>query len=72
MSGNIVKEHLVSFLRKRLAEHEMFISDESLEYTAERYARKIMMNPRLSVAELIDNDIEELEGILKYMKMRDR
>ena len=65
MERNAVKNHLVELIRKRLAEHDLFISDETLEYTAERYAWQIMDNPTLSVSKLLDRDISKLQGILK-------
>ncbi|MBO4393605.1 MAG: hypothetical protein J5800_04605 [Spirochaetales bacterium] len=65
MEGNAVKKHLIELIRQRLAEHDLFISDETLEYTAERYAWLIMDNPTLSVSKLLDQDILKLQGILK-------
>ena len=65
MERNAVKNHLVELIRQRLAEHDLFISDETLEYTAERYAWLIMDNPTLSVSKLLDRDISKLQGILK-------
>ena len=65
MERNAVKNHLVELIRQRLAEHDLFISDETLEYTAERYAWQIMDNPTLSVSKLLDRDISKLQGILK-------
>ena len=65
MERNAVKNHLVELIRLRLAEHDLFISDETLEFTAERYAWQIMDNPTLSVSKLLDHDIAKLQGILK-------
>ena len=65
MEGNAVKKHLIELIRQRLAEHDLFISNETLEYTAERYAWLIMDNPTLSVSKLLDHDISKLQGILK-------
>ena len=48
------RECLVSFLRERLAENGMMITEESLEFTAERYAAMIMSNPRIDLSILID------------------
>lgn len=67
---NLVKTNLIEFIRQRLSEHGMAISQESLEYTAERYAGKIMENPKLSASKLIDDDIAELERILKVINLR--
>ena len=65
MEGNAVRKHLIGLIRQRLAENGLSISDESLEYTAERYAWMIMDRPSLSVSKLLDRDIARLRGILK-------
>ena len=62
-----VREHLISYLRDRLEAHGMMISEESLAFTAERYASKIMMNPRLNAYKLIEDDIARLTEILKQV-----
>ena len=64
MEGNAVKNHLIEYIRQRLAEHDLFISEESLEFTAERYAWLIMDDPTLSVSKLLDEDISRLKGVL--------
>ena len=58
------REHLISFLRGRLAENGMMITEESLEFTAERYAAKIMSNPELDASILIDEDIRKVKELL--------
>ena len=58
------KEHLVSFLRGRLAENGMMITEESLKFTAERYAAMIMSNPNLDASMLIDMDISNVKELL--------
>ena len=70
MEGNAVKNNLVAFIRHRLAEHGMFISDNSLEYTAERYAHMIAADPDLCVSKLLDEDIVRLIQILHEIKKR--
>ena len=65
MEGNAVKNHLIKLIRQRLAEHDLFVSDENLEFTAERYAWLIMDDPKLSVSKLLDYDIAKLKGILR-------
>ena len=65
MEGNAVKNHLIEYIRQRLAEHDLFVSDENLEFTAERYAWLIMDDPKLSVSKLLDYDIAKLKGILR-------
>lgn len=65
MEGNAVKNHLIEYIRQRLAEHDLFVSDENLEFTAERYAWLIMDDPKLSVAKQLDYDIARLKGILR-------
>ena len=72
MEENAVKNNLIDYIRQRLAEHEMFISGESLEYTAERYAKKIMDNPGLTISKLVDDDITELERILEEIHSWER
>ena len=64
MEGNVVKNHLVSTIRQRLAEQDLFISEESLEFTAERYAWMVMDDPELSISELLDHDIVIIKKIL--------
>ena len=58
-------EHLISFLRGRLAENGMMITEESLEFTAERYASMIMSNPDLDESILIDRDISKVKELLE-------
>ena len=58
------RDHMVSFLRDRLAENGMMITEESLEFTAERYAAKIMSNPELDASILIDEDIRKVKELL--------
>ena len=58
------REHLISFLRGRLAENGMMITEESLEFTAERYAAMIMSNPEMDASILIDKDIAEVKELL--------
>lgn len=70
MEERAVKNNMIDFIRQRLAEHEMFISGESLEYTAERYALSILENPRLTVSKLLDEDIENLERLLNEIHSR--
>lgn len=70
MEGNAVKKDLVAFIRQRLAEHGMFISDDSLEYTAERYAHMIAADPNLCVSKLLDEDIVRLIQILHEIRKR--
>ncbi len=65
MKENAVKNHLIEYIRQKLAEHDLFVSDENLEFTAERYAWLIMDDPKLSVARLLDYDIARLKGILR-------
>lgn len=72
MEGNAVKNHLMELIRQRLAEHDLFISDETLEFTAERYAWLIMDDPKLSVSKLLDFDIARLKGILKEADSRSK
>lgn len=59
-----VREHLVSYLRDRLAENGMMITEESLEFTAERYAATIISNPELNASDLIDEDITKVKELL--------
>jgi len=59
------REHLISFLRGRLAENGMMITEESLEFTAERYAAAIMSNPSLNESILIDRDISKVKELLE-------
>ena len=66
-SKHPVKEHLISYLRDRLKEHGMMISEESLAFTAERYALKIMKNPRLNAYKLIEDDVAKLTEILRQV-----
>ena len=61
---NPVREHLISFLRNRLAENGMMITEESLEFTAERYAATIISNPELNASDLIDEDITKVKELL--------
>lgn len=68
---NGVKTNLIQFVRQRLSEHGMAITEESLEFTAERYAKKIMDNPELTVSMLVDDDIAELERILEEVHSRE-
>ena len=65
MNGSVVKDHLISFIRQRLSEHDMLLTDDTLEYTAERYAWLALENPKLSVSELLDYDIAKLKRILQ-------
>ena len=58
------REHMVSFLRGRLAENGMMITEESLKFTAERYAATIMSNPDLDESILIDRDISKVKELL--------
>ena len=59
-----VREHLVSYLRDRLSENGMMITQESLEFTAERYAAMIISNPELDARKLIEEDIGNVKIIL--------
>lgn len=59
-----VREHLISYLRDRLAENGMMITEESLEFTAERYAATIISNPELNASDLIDEDITKVKELL--------
>ena len=59
-----VREHLVSYLRDRLSENGMMITEESLEFTAERYAAMIISNPELDAGKLIEEDIDNVNAIL--------
>lgn len=59
-----VREHLISYLRDRLAENGMMITEESLEFTAERYAATIISNPELNASDLIDEDITKIKELL--------
>lgn len=70
MKENAVKSNLIDFIRQRLAEHKMLISEESLEFTAERYALRIIENPELTVSKLLDEDIHELERLLDEIHSR--
>lgn len=58
------REHLISCLRNRLAENRMMITEESLEFTAKRYAAMIMSNPELDARKLIEEDIDNVKAIL--------
>ena len=62
-----VREQLISYLRDRLAENGMMITEESLEFTAERYAAMIISNPKLDAAMLIDADIAKVRGLLNLI-----
>lgn len=64
------REHLISFLRGRLAENGMMITEESLEFTAERYAATIISNPELDVSILIDKDIAEVKKLLERINTK--
>ena len=66
-----VREHLISFLRNRLAENGMMITEESLEYTAERYAAMIISNPELDAGKLIEEDIGNVKAILAKVNSSD-
>lgn len=70
MKENAVKSNLIDFIRQRLAEHKMLISEESLEFTAERYAHMIAADPDLCVSKLLDEDIVRLIQILHEIKKR--
>ncbi len=61
---NTVKDHMVSSLRNRLSEHGMTLTEETLEFTAERYAAMIMEDPKLNASELIDKDIANVKELL--------
>ena len=60
-----VREHLISYLRDQLAENGMMITEESLEFTAERYAATIISNPELNASDLIDEDITKVKELLE-------
>ena len=60
-------KQLTSFLRSKLSENGMIISEESLVFTAERYASKIMSNPNLDASSLIDEDIKKVKKLLKQI-----
>ena len=60
-----VREHLISCLRNRLAENRLMITEESLEFTAERYAAIIRSNPELNASILIDEDITKVKELLE-------
>jgi len=64
------REYLVSFLRGRLAENGMMITEESLEFTAERYAAMIMSNPDLDASMLIDKDITKVKELLELINTK--
>ena len=66
-----VREHLISYLRNRLAENGMMITQESLEFTAERYAAMIISNPELDARILIEEDIDNLKAILAKVNSSD-
>ena len=70
MKENAVKSNLIDFIRQRLAEHKMLISEESLKFTAERYALRIIESPELTVSKLLDEDIHELERLLDEIHSR--
>ena len=63
-----VREHLVSYLRDRLSENGMMITEESLEFTAERYAAMIISNPELDARMLIEEDIGNVKDILERVR----
>ncbi|MBP0970297.1 MAG: hypothetical protein J5744_09145 [Oscillospiraceae bacterium] len=63
-----VREHLVSYLRDRLSENGMMITEESLEFTAERYAAMIISNPELDAGKLIEEDIGNVKDILERVR----
>lgn len=63
-----VREHLISYLRDRLSENGMTITQESLEFTAERYAAMIISNPELDERKLIEGDIADIKDILERVK----
>ena len=63
-----VREHLVSYLRDRLSENGMMITEESLEFTAERYAAMIISNPELDARKLIEEDIGNVKDILERVR----
>lgn len=63
-----VREHLVSYLRDRLSENGMMITQESLEFTAERYAAMIISNPELDAGKLIEEDIGNVKDILERVR----
>ena len=67
-----MKTNLIEFVRQRLSEHGMAITEESLEFTAERYAKKNMDNPELTVSKLVNDDITELEKILEEIHSREK
>ena len=66
-----VREHLVSYLRDRLSENGMMITQESLEFTAERYAAMIISNPELDARILIEEDIDNVKAILAKVNSSD-
>ncbi len=48
----------------------MMLTEETLEFTAERYARRIMHDPDLTAAQLVDEDISRLKAIQETMNKR--
>ena len=62
---NDVREHLVSYLRNRLTDHSLFLTEETLADTAERYASMIINNPKLNAAKLLDKDITKITELLR-------
>ena len=62
---NDVREHLISYLRNRLTDHSLLLTEETLADTAERYASMITNNPKLNAAKLLDKDITKITELLR-------
>ena len=58
--GNPVKEHLIAVLRSRLEEKGLMLTEETLTFTAERYAFMIMSNPKLNASRLLEKDVDRI------------
>ncbi len=65
-----LKDQCLSVLERKLSEQGMMLSEETLEFTAERYARRIMHDPDLTAAQLVDEDITRLKTIQETINNR--
>ena len=61
---NPVKEHLIESLRQKLDEHGLILMEETLAFTAERYAFMIMSNPKLNASQLLEKDVDRILGLV--------
>jgi hypothetical protein len=65
---NTVRDHMVSSLREKLSAQGIMLTEETLEFTAERYAAMIISNPELSASALIEEDITKVKELLDLIK----